>query len=56
MRLSDLMDKMQEMGYYVSDNNDFELFMPDGAPIVDFYVEDDGIYFSDLEFTELING
>jgi len=49
MTLADLHQLLFENGQPVSDNNDFELLMPDGLPITGVVRIDDTLYLSDTE-------
>lgn len=51
MTLADLHELLTENGFYVSDNNDFELLMADGLPVTGIIVDDKEklIYLSDVE-------
>lgn len=49
MTLGDIQALLLENGQPVSDNNDFELLMPDGLPITGVVRIDDKLYLSDTE-------
>jgi hypothetical protein len=51
MTLGDLHSLMTENGYYICDNNDFELQMVDGSPVTGIIVDQKQgiIYLSDEE-------
>ena len=47
MTLGDLHELLLENGQPVTDNNDFELLMPDGLPITGIIRTGDQLYLSD---------